>query len=107
MSRRAGMFAVILATLTTGMAWAHDGHAHKIMGTVTARGVKHVEVKTPSGEVLSIALTGKTATLRDKKTRGNRVRCALPVRIGRMRGGADPCVSVEPARDLIPLLVGN
>ena len=67
MTRRAGMFAVILATLATGAAWAHDGHAHKIMGTVTARDAKHLEVKTPSGEVLSIAITDKTTTIRDKK----------------------------------------
>lgn len=46
---------------------AHDGHVHRIMGTVTARDAKHVEVKTPSGEVLSIAITPKTTALRNKK----------------------------------------
>jgi len=46
---------------------AHDGHVHRIMGTVTVRDAKHVEVKTPSGEVLSIAITPKTTAVRNKK----------------------------------------
>jgi hypothetical protein len=46
---------------------AHDGHVHRIMGTVTARDAKHVEVKTPSGDVLSIAITDKTTALRNKR----------------------------------------
>ena len=37
------------------------------MGTVTALDAKHLKVKTPSGEVLSIAVTEKTMTTRDKK----------------------------------------
>ena len=48
-------------------SWAHDGHAHMIMGTVTARDAKHVEVKTPGGENLSIAINAKTVVTRDKK----------------------------------------
>ena len=47
--------------------FAHAGHVHKIMGTVTARDAKHVEVKTPSGEILSIALTNDTKVIRAKK----------------------------------------
>jgi hypothetical protein len=46
---------------------AHDGHAHLIMGTVTARDDKHIEVKTPGGENLSIAINAKTAVTRDKR----------------------------------------
>ena len=49
------------------VAAAHDGHIHKIMGTVTARDAKHLEVKTPSGENLSIAITAKTVVTRDKR----------------------------------------
>ena len=48
-------------------AGAHDGHVHKIMGTVTARDAKHLEVKTPSGENLSIAITPKTTATRNKR----------------------------------------
>jgi hypothetical protein len=48
-------------------AFAHDGHIHKIMGTITARDAKHIEVRTPSGENLSIAITAKTTATRDKR----------------------------------------
>jgi hypothetical protein len=37
------------------------------MGTVTARDAKHVEVKTPSGEILSIAVNNDTKVIRAKK----------------------------------------
>lgn len=47
------------------------------------------------------------AFLADKKTRGGAVRCALPVRIGRMPTGPDPTVSVDSARELLPLLIRN
>jgi len=59
--------AAVTPVLATPALWAHDGHAHVIMGTVTARDAKHLEVKTPSGEVLSIAVTDKTMITRDKK----------------------------------------
>jgi len=53
-SRRIGLLAVAGVALSVGAAIAHDGHDHLIMGTVTARDERHLEVKTPSGEVLSI-----------------------------------------------------
>ena len=67
MSRRAVAMVVGLLAISSGAALAHDGHAHKIMGTVTAREAKHVDVKTPSGEVLSIAITDKTTVTRNKR----------------------------------------
>jgi hypothetical protein len=65
--RIATVSTLALALAAPSVAWAHDGHDHLIMGTVTARDAKHVDVKTPSGEVLSIAVNDKTATTRDKK----------------------------------------
>ena len=62
------VMTVVAAALALPLAaGGHDGHVHRIMGTVMARDAKHVEVKTPSGEVLSIAITGKTTALRNKK----------------------------------------
>ena len=55
------------ALVAPGVGVAHDGHVHKVMGTVTARDAKHIEVKTPSGENLSIAITSKTTATRDKR----------------------------------------
>lgn len=59
--------AVGLLALCGGGAFAHDGHIHRIMGTVTARDGKHIEVRTPGGENLSIAITPKTTATRDKR----------------------------------------
>ena len=59
--------AVIPLLVMPPVALAHDGHIHTVMGTVTAVDQKHVEIKTPSGEVLSIALNEKTTFLRAKK----------------------------------------
>src|SRR5262245_6019699 len=59
--------AVIAAVTFVPAAWAHDGHIHKVMGTVTARDAKHLEVKTPSGENLSIQINDKTFATRAKK----------------------------------------
>lgn len=76
-------------------AVAHDGHAHLVMGTVTARGDKDVKVKTPGGEVLTIAITDKTAVLRGKQ----KVTVA-EVEVGRrvvvdIGNGEDPLVARE------------
>ncbi len=61
-----------LLVIDAGAAWARDGHAHKIMGTVTAREATRLEVKTPGGEVLSIAITDKTTVTRNKRKVGSR-----------------------------------
>jgi len=60
----AGLAACVVVPATL---FAHAGHVHTIMGTVTARDAKHVEVKTPSGEILSIAVTNDTKVIRAKK----------------------------------------
>lgn len=66
--KRAWMVLILVSlTLVARAAGAHDGHIHKIMGTVTVRDAKHLEVKTPSGEVLSIAITPQTSATRDKR----------------------------------------
>jgi len=66
--KRKWIVAAFAAWLVVPAAvYAHAGHVHKIMGTVMARDEKHVEVKTPSGEVLSIAVNDKTAVVRAKK----------------------------------------
>lgn len=69
MTKLLGGVAVLLV-LSLGPMLAHDGHAHKIMGTVTARDDKHLEVKTPSGENLSIQINEKTLVTRAKKKIG-------------------------------------
>jgi hypothetical protein len=61
-----GVAVAAVMTLTPAV-FAHDGHVHKVMGTVTASDAKHFKLKTPSGEVLSIAVNAKTKVTRAKK----------------------------------------
>jgi len=67
MNRRRMIVAFALLLAAPAAAYAHAGHVHKIMGTVMTRDDKHVEVKTPSGEVLSIAVNDKTSVVRARK----------------------------------------
>ena len=61
-----GMFAC-LALVAPVRSWAHAGHVHTIMGTVVSRDARVLEVKTPSGEVLSMALAPDLAVVRGKQ----------------------------------------
>jgi hypothetical protein len=94
MRRRAALTA-ILVIVSSGAAWAHDGHVHKIRGVVMARDAKHVEVKTPSGEVLSIAITNKTSVVRSKRK----------VTIGEVEVGRRVVVGIGNGED--PLIAGE
>lgn len=58
------LFAVTLAT--PAITWAHEGHAHKVMGTVTMAGADHLMVKTADGKDETIALNAKTKITRGK-----------------------------------------
>lgn len=43
---------------------AHEGHVHKVMGTVAARHENHLEVKATNGKMSTITLSQKTKILR-------------------------------------------
>ena len=96
MNRRTAVFlGIALLALTARAAWAHEGHTHTIMGTVMGRDAHAVQVKTPGGEILSIAITDKTAVVRGKQKaaiadvqKGSRV----VVDIG---NGEDPLIANE------------
>lgn len=95
MTRRIALMAAVMLALAAPTVWAHDGHAHFIMGTVTARDAKQVKVKTPSGEILAIAITAKTSVLRDK-----RKVAVAEVQVGRrvvvdIGNGEDPLIARE------------
>lgn len=95
MSKRVVLAAVLALVLAGPTAWAHDGHTHTIMGTVTARDSKQVKVKTPSGEILSIAITDQTSVVRAK-----RKVAFVEVQVGRrvvvdIGNGEDPLIARE------------
>ena len=86
---------VAAALLLPAFARAHDGHTHKVMGTITARDDTHVQVRTPSGETLSIEVNAKTVVTKDKKKVG-----LAEVQTGRrvvvdIGNGEDPLIARE------------
>ena len=89
------LLVIAALLLSVRGAFAHDGHIHMIMGTVTARDAKHIEVKTPSGENLSIAITPKTTATRDKrKVPLSEVQVGRRVVVG-IGNGEDPLMAGE------------
>ena len=65
------MLAVIVAAAVTFgpvTARAHQGHAHKVMGTVSAVDGSHVTVKTTDGKSVMVMLDAKTKITRGKAT---------------------------------------
>jgi hypothetical protein len=91
-------FAAALAlTMAASLAplVAHDGHVHRIMGTVTVKDAKHLEVKTPGGETLSIAISDKTFATRAKRK----------VALDEIKPGARVVVDIGNGED--PLIAGE
>ena len=76
-------------------AAAHDGHDHIVMGTVMAVDAKHLELKTPSGEILSIAISAKTSFVRDKKKVAARELQAGRRAVVNIGNGEDPLIARE------------
>ena len=59
--------ALVAALAVPAYARAHEGHAHKVMGTITMRHENHLEVKTKDGKTVTITLSEKTAIVRGKQ----------------------------------------
>jgi hypothetical protein len=60
--------AVSIAALlaVAGIARAHEGHDHKVMGKVAAVSAQQIEVETADGKKVTAALTAETKYSRDK-----------------------------------------
>lgn len=52
--------ALAIALVVPSLALAHEGHAHKIMGTVSAVTATQLDVKTTDGKMVVVALDAKT-----------------------------------------------
>jgi hypothetical protein len=65
MSKRFVIGAALVAALAIpAYARAHEGHAHKVMGTVATLHENHLEVKATDGKSSTITLNEKTKILR-------------------------------------------
>ena len=88
-------FGVVLLAVMARAAGAHDGHVHTIMGTVMGLDARSVQVKTPGGETLSIAITDKTTVVRGK----------LKAAVADIRKGARVVVDIGNGED--PLIANE
>jgi hypothetical protein len=59
--------ACVLAVLPARIAFAHPGHDHKIMGTVTMAATDHVMVKDKDGKDATAVINKDTKFIRAKK----------------------------------------
>ena len=55
------------ALVMPAAARAHEGHAHKVLGTVSALAANTFEMKTPEGKVVKVTLNQKTTFARGKQ----------------------------------------
>jgi hypothetical protein len=67
--------ALVAALAIPGYAPAHEGHTHKVMGTVTSLHENHLEVKATGGKTSTIRLNEKTRILRgNAKVKANDIK---------------------------------
>jgi len=71
LTRRFNLF-LMLAVLTVlflpaSRAFAHEGHDHKVMGTVTMAAADHIMLKDRAGKDVTIQVTPETKVLKDKQ----------------------------------------
>ena len=58
--------AAVLTLALVAPVLAHEGHTHKVLGTVASVQANQIEVKGTDGKVLTILLDAKTAITRGK-----------------------------------------
>lgn len=58
--------AAVLTLALVAPVMAHEGHTHKVLGTVASVQAHQIEVKGTDGKVLTIVLDAKTAITRGK-----------------------------------------
>ena len=61
-----GLMMIVLAVVAPAAARAHEGHAHKVMGTVASVDGKNVMVKTADGKTVMVMLDAKTKITQGK-----------------------------------------
>src|SRR5687768_11608232 len=63
--KRVALLIVALALATPALA--HEGHVHKVLGTVASVQTNQIEVKGTDGKMLTIVFDAKTAITRGKE----------------------------------------
>jgi hypothetical protein len=78
--RRLMLVALALTLVLPGVVRAHPGHAHKIMGTITAVDAKHLVVKATDGKESSIQILPATM-FKKGKTKGSTTDLKVGLRV--------------------------
>jgi hypothetical protein len=73
----AAFVALVLSFTLSPLAQAHEGHTHKVMGTVQAINGTHIDVKTTDGKTVTVMTDAKTTV-----TRGKEKLAASAVKVG-------------------------
>jgi hypothetical protein len=66
MQKTSVTIALAAVLVVAAFAGAHEGHAHKALGTITAVQGDNVEIKTTAGKALTLILDNKTTVTRGK-----------------------------------------
>ena len=66
MIRKCLVAAALIAALVAP-ALAHEGHAHKVLGTVTARQDNRLQLTTADGKTVTVVLNDRTKFARGKQ----------------------------------------
>ena len=61
-----GAIAIVIAVAVPSFVLAHEGHAHKIMGTVSSIDGPHMMVKTTDGKTVMVMVDAKTRITQGK-----------------------------------------
>jgi hypothetical protein len=67
MIRRVMLAACVWLALVSPPVVAHEGHDHKILGTVTMAAADHLMLKDKTGKDVTVHITSATKVTRDKK----------------------------------------
>jgi len=63
MMRHIAGSVLALTLVAAPVAWAHEGHAHKMMGTVSTVAADHVVVKTTDGKEHTVSVKDTTKVM--------------------------------------------
>ena len=86
---------LVLAVLAPAATFAHPGHEHKLMGTITAIDGNKVSMKTTEGKDATVTLT-PTTTFKRGKAKGAQSDLKVGLRIVVNAGdGAEPLKAKE------------
>src|SRR5690348_458393 len=77
MRRFVAIAAVLACLVVPAVAFAHAGHAHKVMGTVSSIDGNHIVLKTPDGKTATVMVDAKT-----KITQGKTSLTASALKVG-------------------------